>query len=62
MKKNYDAKNLKKLRLKKEMSQRLLSIKSGLSRGTIQMIEYGKASPKQETLQKLYYGLDLKVS
>jgi predicted transcriptional regulator len=47
-------KDIKKLRLKKGMSQKELADKSGVQQCTISLIETGKIDPRNSTVEKIY--------
>lgn len=53
---------LKKVRLKKKLTQEDLSLKAQLARVYISELEYGKKIPSIETIFKLSKGLNIKCS
>ncbi|MFT3894554.1 MAG: cupin domain-containing protein [Anaerolineales bacterium] len=53
---------LRELRISREMSLRVLAMKSGLSIHTLSMIEKGKTSPAISTLYKLAEALDVPLT
>ncbi len=53
---------LKKIRLKKELTQEDLSLEAQLARVYISELEYGKKIPSIETIFKLSKGLNIKCS
>jgi transcriptional regulator with XRE-family HTH domain len=55
-------KALKKIRLKKKLTQEELSLESQLARVYISELEYGKKIPSIETIFKLSKGLNIKCS
>ena len=55
-------KALKKIRLKKKLTQEDLSLEAQLARVYISELEYGKKIPSIETIFKLSKGLNIKCS
>jgi transcriptional regulator with XRE-family HTH domain len=55
-------KALKKIRLKKKLTQEGLSLEAQLARVYISELEYGKKIPSIETIFKLSKGLNIKCS
>jgi len=55
-------KALKKIRLKKKLTQEDLSLEAQLARVYISELEYGKKVPSIETIFKLSKGLNIKCS
>jgi transcriptional regulator with XRE-family HTH domain len=55
-------KALKKIRLKKKLTQEKLSLEAQLARVYISELEYGKKIPSIETIFKLSKGLNIKCS
>ena len=55
-------KALKKIRLKKKLTQEELSLEAQLARVYISELEYGKKIPSIETIFKLSKGLNIKCS
>ena len=55
-------KALKKIRLKKKLTQEDLSLEAQLARVYISELEYGKKIPSIETVFKLSKGLNIKCS
>ena len=55
-------KALKKIRLKKKLTQEELSLEAQLARVYISELEYGKKIPSIETVFKLSKGLNIKCS
>ena len=55
-------KALKKIRLKKKLTQEDLSLEAQLARVYISELEYGKKIPSIETIFKLAKGLNIKCS
>ncbi len=55
-------KALKKIRLKKKLTQEDLSLEAQLARVYISELEYGKKIPSIETIFKLSKGLNMKCS
>ena len=53
---------LKKIRLKKKLTQEDLSLEAQLARVYISELEYGKKIPSIETIFKLAKGLNMKCS
>ncbi len=53
---------LKKIRLKKKLTQEDLSLEAQLARVYISELEYGKKIPSIETIFKLSKGLNIKCS
>jgi transcriptional regulator with XRE-family HTH domain len=53
---------LKKIRLKKKLTQEDLSLEAQLARVYISELEYGKKIPSIETIFKLAKGLNIKCS
>ena len=53
---------LKKIRLKKKLTQEGLSLEAQLARVYISELEYGKKIPSIETIFKLSKGLNIKCS
>ena len=53
---------LKKIRLKKKLTQEHLSLEAQLARVYISELEYGKKIPSIETIFKLSKGLNIKCS
>ncbi len=53
------AKNLKRLRLAKQLSQEALAAKANLSTSYISMLERGQRSPPLDTLEQLAKALDV---
>ncbi len=53
---------LKKIRLKKKLTQEDLSLEAQLARVYISELEYGKKIPSIETIFKLFKGLNIKCS
>ena len=53
---------LKKIRLKKKLTQEDLSLEAQLARVYISELEYGKKIPSIETIFKLSKGLNMKCS
>ena len=55
-------KALKKIRLKKKLTQEDLSLEAQLARVYVSELEYGKKIPSIETIFKLSKGLNIKCS
>ena len=54
--------NIKRIRLKKNLTQKKLGLLSGMSESQIGQYETGKRNPKKDTLDKIAKALDVDVS